>query len=163
MGDARRATVDDVSELLRLRAVMFAALDGVPPAPGAWQHTMLRTLRNLLPDPEAELAAYVVDAPGRPGTLAACVVGVIDLRLGGPADPTGRSGYVFNVVTDAAYRRRGYSRACLTALLDWFAARGVRTVDLKASGDGAALYQELGFRPTSTVAMRWIAPSTGGN
>ncbi|MFY1577823.1 GNAT family N-acetyltransferase [Verrucosispora sp. WMMD703] len=53
-----------------------------------------------------------------------------------------------------AYRRRGFSRACLGALLDWFVERGVRTVDLKASAEGEPLYQELGFRPTSMAAMR---------
>ncbi|NGM15352.1 GNAT family N-acetyltransferase [Verrucosispora sioxanthis] len=154
MSGVRRASVDDARELVRLRAVMLGALDGAPPEPGEWQHTALRTLRRQLPDPEADLAAYVVDAPGRPGTLAACAVGVVDLRLGGPADPSGRSGYVFNVATDPAYRRRGFSRVCLGALLDWFAERGVRTVELKASPEGEPLYRELGFRPTSMVAMR---------
>ncbi|WP_307869059.1 GNAT family N-acetyltransferase [Micromonospora sp. C95] len=154
MSDVRRANVDDARELVRLRAVMLGALSDAPPEPGEWQHTALRTLRQQLPDPAADLAAYVVDAPGRPGMLAACAVGVVDLRLGGPVDPSGRSGYVFNVATDPAYRRRGFSRACLGALLDWFAGRGVRTVDLKASPEGEPLYRELGFRSTSMPAMR---------
>ncbi|MEV2240255.1 GNAT family N-acetyltransferase [Micromonospora sp. NPDC049891] len=156
MGDVRRATVDDARELVRLRSIMLGAMSGAPPEPGEWQHVALRTLRRQLPDLEADLAAYVVDAPGRPGTLAACAVGVVDLRLGGPVDPGGRSGYVFNVATDPAYRRRGFSRACLVALLDWFAARGVRTVDLKASPEGEPLYRELGFRATSMAAMRRV-------
>ncbi|GIJ21356.1 GNAT family N-acetyltransferase [Micromonospora lutea] len=156
MSGVRRASVDDARELVRLRAVMLGAMGGSPPEPGEWQHTALRTLRRQLPDPEADLAAYVVDAPGRPGTLAACAVGVIDLRLGGPADPSGQSGYVFNVATDPAYRRRGFSRACLVALLDWFGTRGVRTVDLKTSPEGESLYRELGFRLTSTAAMRRV-------
>ncbi|GAB4048356.1 GNAT family N-acetyltransferase [Catellatospora paridis] len=61
------------------------------------------------------------------------------------------------MVTDAAYRRRGFSRACMTAVLDWFAERGVSTVDLRATADGEPLYRELGFAPVSHTALRWAA------
>ncbi|MFJ8580046.1 hypothetical protein [Micromonospora sp. NPDC093277] len=33
-------------------------------------------------------------------------------------------GYVFNVATDRDCRRRGYSRACMLALLGWYQQRG---------------------------------------
>ncbi|GIJ77827.1 Acetyltransferase (GNAT) family protein [Micromonospora phaseoli] len=158
MSGVRRASVDDARELVRLRAVMLSAVGGAPPEPGGWQHSALRTLRRQLPDPDADLAAFVVDAPGRPGVVAACAVGVVDLRLGGPADASDRRGYVFNVVTDPAYRRRGFSRGCMSALLDWFAGQGVRTVELKASPEGESLYRELGFRPTAAPALRRVVP-----
>ena len=92
------------------------------------------------------------DAPG----LAACALGQIDERLPGPGDPTGRRGYIYNVATLASHRRRGYSRACMTALIDWYAHRGIRAVDLRASRDGEPLYTSLGFRRTPDPAMRLI-------
>ena len=77
------------------------------------------------------------------------MLGQVDQRLPGPSDPTGLRGYVYNVATDPAYRRRGLSRACMTALLEWFARSGAEVVDLRASPEGEPLYASLGF-----VALR---------
>ncbi|MEV4416972.1 GNAT family N-acetyltransferase [Catellatospora sp. NPDC049609] len=153
MIEVRGAVAADAAELVRLRAVLLGSMEGRPPAPGPWQDEAMATLRARLGGPDAMMAAYVVDAPGGAG-LAACAVGTIDLRLGGPENPSGLTGYVFNVVTDEAYRRRGFSRACVTALLDWFARRGVGKVDLRASADGERLYLSLGFVPTSGPTLR---------
>ncbi len=143
----------DVAELVRLRAVMLGAMAGQPVEPGPWQQEALAMLQARLAEPEPTMAAYVVDVPDGVG-LAACAVGTIDLRLGGPANPSGRTGYVYNVVTDEAYRRRGFSRACMASLLGWFARRGVSTVDLRATADGEPLYRALGFAPVSHTALR---------
>ncbi|MFG1608990.1 GNAT family N-acetyltransferase [Actinoplanes sp. NPDC049265] len=67
-------------------------------------------------------------------------------------------GYVYNVATRPPHRRRGYSRACMTALLAWFDEAGVATVDLRASTDGEPLYRGLGFRPTSQPTLRYTFP-----
>jgi GNAT superfamily N-acetyltransferase len=163
MINARRATVADAAELVRLRGVMLASVNGADPAPGPWQEAARETLRERLVEPAASLAAFVVDAPEPPGALAACAVGTIDRRLGGPGNPSGLTGYVFNVSTDPGHRRRGYSRACLEALLAWYGERGVRTVDLRASEQGEHLYRSLGFRPTSGSTLRLsLAPQPPG-
>jgi GNAT superfamily N-acetyltransferase len=100
------------------------------------------------------MAAFVVDRPAGAAGLAACAIGIIEERLGSPASPAGLIGYVFSVVTDPDQRRKGYSRGCTTALLDWFRARGVGMVDLRASEEGESLYESLGFRRTADPAMR---------
>lgn len=146
----------DAAELVRLRVVMLGAMAGKPVEPGPWQQEALSLLRARLDGPDPVMAAYVVDAPGGAG-LAACAVGAIDLRLGGPGNPSGRTGYVYNVVTDEAYRRRGFSRACMEALLGWFAEGGVSTVDLRATADGEPLYRALGFAPVSHTSLRLAA------
>jgi GNAT superfamily N-acetyltransferase len=66
---------------------------------------------------------------------------------------------VFNVATDPGFRRRGYSRACMEALLGWYRQRGVARIDLRASPDGEPLYRALGFTPTAGRAMRLLAPA----
>ncbi|WP_433125624.1 GNAT family N-acetyltransferase [Micromonospora sp. CA-240977] len=152
----RRATIDDARELVRLRGVLLTAMDGRAPEPGPWQDEALRALRRRLADPEGSLAAYVVDKPAVPDELAACVVGVIEHRLGGPINPSGATGYVFNVATDPDHRRRGYARACLEALLDWYHHSGVTVIELKASGDGESIYRALGFAPTAARTLRLI-------
>ena len=159
MIDVRRAGLEDADEVIRLRAVMLAGMNGTWPAPGPWQRTGADLLRRQLGDPGGSAAAFVVDDPGQPGRLAACVVGAIDQRLPGPHNPTGRVGYVYNVATDPGHRRRGYSRACLTALLAWYDDQGITTVDLRASADGEPLYAELGFARTRYPAMRRARPT----
>jgi GNAT superfamily N-acetyltransferase len=155
MTEVRRATARDAGELVRLRGVMLAAIGGHDPVPGGpWEATAEETLRARVAEPDGSLAAFVVDKPDDAGGLAACVVGVIESRLPAPDNPTGEIGYVFNVATDVDYRRRGYSRACMLALLAWYAEHGVATVDLRASAEGEQLYLDLGFVRTSSPTMR---------
>jgi ribosomal protein S18 acetylase RimI-like enzyme len=150
MIEVRRAGPEDADELMRLRTVMF----GGTPEPGPWLDAGAEVLRRQLADPADRVASFVV--PGD-GGLVACVVGAIDERLPGPHNPIGWRGYVYNVATDPAYRRRGFSRACMQALLEWFAERGVGSVDLRASPDGEPLYTSLGFARTRDPAMRRVS------
>ena len=139
---------------MRLRTVMLAGMPAAkPPEPGPWLEAGAGVLRRQLADPAERLAAFVVDSPD---ALAACVVGAIDERLPGPGGSSRWRGYIYNVATDPAYRRRGFSRACVQALLSWFAGRGVEVVDLRASPDGEPLYTSLGFVRTKDPAMRRI-------
>ncbi|MEU8246700.1 GNAT family N-acetyltransferase [Nonomuraea sp. NPDC048916] len=154
MGDARRATAADAAELVRLRGVMLAGMSGQEPVGEEWRESAKQTLRRRLDEPDPTMVAFVVERPDRPGELAACAVGAVEFRLGGPRNLSGVSGYVYNVVTDEAYRRRGYSRLCVTALLDWYRERGIGTVHLRASRDGEPLYRSLGFVRTPDPAMR---------
>ena len=157
MIEVRRAGPPDAEGLMELRGVMIGSIAGGPPLRGDCQRTGAGLLRERLRRVEATLAAFVVDRPGGHG-LAACVVGQVDQRLPGPGDPTGLRGYVYNVATDPAYRRRGFSRACMTALLDWFDGLGIGVVDLRASTGGEPLYASLGFVRTPDPAMRRRRP-----
>ncbi|HEX3787991.1 MAG TPA: GNAT family N-acetyltransferase [Pseudonocardiaceae bacterium] len=155
MVEARRATEQDAEELGRLREGMWAALnDDSTPSDSAWRQDGIYALRKRLAEPERTLTAYVVDQPDRPGGLAACVIGTIDARLPSPHNPGGQTGYVMSVSTDPEYRRRGYSRACMTALLAWFTERGITSISLNASAEGRPLYESLGFALTRDPSMR---------
>jgi GNAT superfamily N-acetyltransferase len=150
--DARQATLSDADELVRLRAVMLRSLPRGD-WDDEWREPSRQLLRKALSEDDPVLVAFVVDRPGGSG-LAACAVGSVEQRLGSPGNPGGRAGYVFSVATDPDMRRRGFSRACLTGLLDWFAAHGIGKVDLRASPDGEPLYASLGFVRTPDPAMR---------
>ncbi|GLF93864.1 GNAT family N-acetyltransferase [Streptomyces yaizuensis] len=147
---ARPAVPEDAEELVRLRQVMIESMAG-PGTDTAWQERAVAELRRRLGDPDGDLAAFVVD---RPGGLAACAVGTVDRRLGGPGNPEGLTGHVFNVATDLGLRRRGHARACTAALLGWFRERGVPRVDLRASAEAEPLYASLGFVRTPDPSMR---------
>ncbi|WP_219463501.1 GNAT family N-acetyltransferase [Nonomuraea rhizosphaerae] len=155
VSEARRATAADAAELARLRGVLLTSMNGGEELPAnGWREAVEKTLRRRLDEPDPTMAAFVVDSTGEPGRLAACAVGTIDLRLGGPGNHSGEMGYVFSVATDPGQRRRGYSRACVTALLDWYRERGIKVVDLRASAEAEPLYLSLGFARTSDPAMR---------
>ena len=113
----------------------------------------MRALDVLLPRSDVRRNSTVDD---QLVTLCNDRAGLEDRRLPGPRDPVGLRGYVYNVATDPAYRRRGFSRACMTAVLEWFAERAVHLVDLRAA-DGEPLYASLGFVRTPDPAMRLIA------
>jgi ribosomal protein S18 acetylase RimI-like enzyme len=148
---ARLATPDDVPELVRLRGVMYDVTDDLD-AP--WRETCAKTLHEHLSEPDTDWVAFVVERPDEPGRLASCAIAVIERRLPSPSSLTGLRGHVFNVATDSEYRRRGYARAAMEALLGWFAAHGIDYVTLGASPDGRPLYEKLGFELNADPAMR---------
>jgi GNAT superfamily N-acetyltransferase len=150
----RAAVAEDAPELVRLRGVMLSSISGAVLPSGPWQEAAAQSLRIRLAEPDGTLMAFVVDSPHRVGMLAACVVGVVEHRLASPENPTGEIGYVFNVATDPGHRRRGYSRACMEKLLDWYRQRGITRVDLRASEEAEPLYRSLGFERTRDPAMR---------
>ncbi len=141
----RRAVPEDAAEVLRLRQVMIDSMAGADSATG-WQAESRPELTARLAEPEGQFAAFAVDHPERPGALAALAVGTIEYRIGRAGNPRGTIGYVFSVATDPGARRRGYARACMETLLEWFRERGVRQVHLTASADAEPLYASLGFR-----------------
>ncbi|WP_170047434.1 hypothetical protein [Couchioplanes caeruleus] len=51
----------------------------------------------------------------------------------------------------------------MTALIGWYATRGVSVVELSASRDGEPLYADLGFRCTDYPAMRLSVPVERGD
>jgi GNAT superfamily N-acetyltransferase len=148
----RQAVPADAGELVRLRAIMLGHFSAEN-WNDDWREPARASLERRLAVPEPTLAAFVADRPDGPG-LVSCVVGLVEERLGNPFNPDGRVGYVFNVATDPAYRRRGYSRACMEALLQWFRDQGAGAADLTASPDGEPLYASLGFTRKSDPAMR---------
>lgn len=142
-------------EVLRLRQVMIDSLgSGGGTGLTDWHSESLPTLRERLAEADGDFVAFVVDHPDRPGALAALVAGTLEYRMGRAGNPHGRVGYVFSVATDPDARRRGYARACMEELLEWFRARGAAQVDLNASADAEPLYASLGFVRKPDPSMR---------
>ncbi len=90
------------------------------------------------------MAACVIDGD-EPGHLVAAGAGVINQRLPGPRNPTGRVGYIQWVATDPAFRRQGLARQVMQSILAWFAEQQITVVELHATADGEPLYRSLGF------------------
>lgn len=152
MTDVRHADFGDIEEIIRLREIMLERWMDMSDT--GWKANTAAILHRRLEEPKPSMAVTVIEAPDGSGALAACATGVISERLPNPANPSGRYGWVFNVVTDPRWRKRGYSRACTTALLDWFEDQSVNVMELLASEQGEGLYRELGFTISEEPAMR---------
>ncbi|MBO3735114.1 GNAT family N-acetyltransferase [Glycomyces niveus] len=152
MTNARHAEIDDVPEIVRLREVMLS--HWIDMSDESWKPATVEVLRRRMSEDKPTIGITVIDAPEGEG-LAACAVGTISERLPGPFNPSGRYGWIFNVVTDPQWRKRGFSRVCTTALLAWFEDQNVQVLELLASDQGQGLYEELGFTVSPEPAMRF--------
>lgn len=135
----RRATPDDTPDLVRLRRVMFDAME-LDHSDPAWAATCEEILRARLAS--GDMAAFVVEDDDR---VVAGGVGMVEQRLPGPRNPRGKHGFVQSMATEPSARRQGHARAVLTALLEWFEENGVPSVGLHASPYGEPLYRTFGF------------------
>lgn len=149
----RRATVADAEALVQLRAVMLAAMGtriGADDAP--WRERARTWFAERLAA-TGEFAAFVVDDPEL--GVVSNAVGTCDRHAPGPTNLSGLHGHVSNVCTDPRRLRRGYARACLEAVLDWFAQETqARVINLNATPDGAGLYTGLGFAAPPHPALQ---------
>jgi ribosomal protein S18 acetylase RimI-like enzyme len=148
----RPATPADIPDLVELRGMLFAGMAagwGPPTAGENWRAACADALGDELAADDTRVV--VIDGAAE---LAACGLGVVDRRLPSPYNMSGRVGHVFGIVTRPAYRRRGYGRAVVTALLTWFDERGLTRVDLNTSAEGQSLYRGLGFAVHPDPAMR---------
>ncbi len=149
--EVRRAGPADAGELTRLRALMFQEMGrDMTRVDEEWRRRSIAHFAERLADRES-FAAFVVDKES--DGLAASAVGWLDQHLIGAANLSGRIGYVANVSTDVAYRRRGYARQTMTALLGWMRTTGISTVNLHASPGAESMYRSLGFEEPTYRAL----------
>lgn len=85
-------------------------------------------------------------------------VGVVSLLLIDlpplPGDVRRHDGYVLNMYVSPGARCRGIGRRLFDACLAGARDRGVRTVSLRATDDGRALYEQAGFAPEAAWMSR---------
>jgi GNAT superfamily N-acetyltransferase len=147
----RQASLADVPDLVRLRRMMFEAMGCDDPA--------------RLDASDVACQAYFAEAiPAGTfhGWLAVTSTGeavgsggaVIDQHPPGPGNPSGRIGYLMNLVTAPSYRRRGIARRIMQAMLQWLAEQGIQRVTLHATDVGRSLYEELGFIESNEMRLR---------
>jgi GNAT superfamily N-acetyltransferase len=73
-----------------------------------------------------------------------------------PRDPCVERAVILNVYTEREFRRRGIARMIMQAILQWIKERGLRSVNLHASPEGRALYENLGFQATNEMRL-WLS------
>jgi GNAT superfamily N-acetyltransferase len=147
----RRATVDDIDAVIRLRALMFSAMGvhGVDDA--GWRRAAKEWFEREL----GGRHTVVLLAEGPDGEVVAGAMGGLRFETPSPVNPNGVWGLLNNVATEPHARRHGLARACVEGVLTWFRDETeASVVELFATGEGAGLYEELGFTRTAWPAMR---------
>ena len=77
--------------------------------------------------------------------ILACAFLLVVEKPMSPAFMTGKTGTVLNVYTKPEYRKRGYGKQLMNALLEDAKAKELSVVELKATEDGYHLYKSVGF------------------
>lgn len=147
----RPATVEDIADLVRLRRVMFEAMGCSDPAQlDAGDAAAEAYFAEAIP--AGEFHGWLAMTPAGEAVSSSGVV--VDRHPPGPTNLSGRIGYIMNVVTLPAYRRRGLARRVMQAALDWLVERGMRRVTLHATEVGRPLYEQLGFEAGNEMRLR---------
>lgn len=145
--------MEDVAELVRLRAMMLEAMGEPWELLGAsWRAAATTWFRQRLAAAD-DLAAFVVD--GSAGGVVASAAGLCEARAPSGSNPSGLVGRIFSVATDPDHRRQGLARDCTAALVDWFTSHTtVGVLELGATQNGDALYRSLGFVSVDDPVLR---------
>ena len=146
----REAAVSDAELIVRHRRAMFsdmgfgdtAWLDSVANSFLPWVREKLET---------SEYRGWFAVAPD--GSVAAGAglwfVDWFPHRL----DRGRLRGYLLNVYTEPAYRRRGLARQLVQITMDCCRERGISIATLHASNEGRPLYESLGFKATNEMRI----------
>jgi GNAT superfamily N-acetyltransferase len=140
--NVRLATLDDIEALISLRIQLLEVDPGLGDGLRAW-------LRIHLAD--GSFLAWVADDAGT--VVAATGLTVLD-RPPYPGNLTGLDGYVTNMFTLPAYRRRGLARQLLDLLIAHARQVGIKRLFLESSREGQPLYEKFGFRLTRGMELR---------
>lgn len=140
----RAGTHTDAEAIVRMRSAHILSA----PLSEDWIRRCTRELAARLV-PAGDARAFVIDGPD--GVLAACALGLLHPVLSAPGYPRGMAARVQMVATHPDFRRHGYARAVLTALLNDLAGRHVTLFELHASEEAISLYRDLGFAPSPAL------------
>lgn len=140
--NVRLATLDDIEALVSMRIQLLEADDaGFDDVLRAW-------LRMHLAD--GSFLAWIADDAGT--VVAASGLTMLD-RPPYPDNAAGLDGYVTNMYTLPAYRRRGLARELMEILITHARQVGIKRLFLEASREGQPLYEAFGFRLTRGMEL----------
>ena len=128
---------------------------------GSLEHSDVEMIRNNLPGYirehlKKDLFAYVIREDD---TIVSCAFLLIVMKPMSPAFINGKTATVLNVYTLPAYRRRGYARMLMNAMIADAKELNIDVIELKATADGYDLYRSVGFEDDRSKyhLMKWKA------
>ena len=144
----RPATIADIPHIVRHRERMFremgipAEFDDMSAATESW-------LRHAIP------SKTYLGWVGESGNEVVAGGGLIVIPWPpGPMTTDPRCGFIFNVYTEHAHRKRGLAKQLMDAMHDYCRAEGIERVVLNASVFGKPLYDQMGYVVADEPMMR---------
>jgi GNAT superfamily N-acetyltransferase len=156
----RETTLEDASEVLRHRRLMFRDM-------GYRDEAALDAMQATS---EPFLLARMRDGAYR-GWLAQTAEGrvaggggvLLHAWVTSPRDSNPMRAYLLNVYVYPEFRRKGVARRLMQEMVDWCRGQGFATVCLHASGEGRPLYESMGFAASNEMKLMFgPQPSTEG-
>src|SRR5689334_3581733 len=146
----RAATADDIPEILRQRKLIYEDMG----------HDEAAALSRMVSTSQ-EYLAHAIPAGSFRGWFATIenkvVAGGAVILVPWPShtyDSECRRANILNVYTYSEFRRRGIARELMQFMIEWCRSQGLAMVYLHASEDGRALYESLGFEPTTEMCLK---------
>lgn len=150
----RMAHLADTEWISRARARMFLDMGGGP------ESDVVAGAIHFARWADEEMAAgnYLAWVVESAGERVACAGVWLKPRQPDPKSGKDIVPYVLNVHCEPEHRRRGLARQLMDWILAWASAYGFETVELHTSDDGRALYEALGFVPTTEMRLSLPRP-----
>jgi GNAT superfamily N-acetyltransferase len=148
----RKAGVEDLDDLLRLRTALLRSTRGVEKLKN--EEALVEATRSFLAQaiPAGRYHAWLGVAEGR--AVAASALVPFD-RPPMPETLATLEAYVLNMYTEPEWRGRGLARALFMELVRFARELGVGRLLLHATADGRPLYESVGFK-SNPAAMEWM-------
>jgi ribosomal protein S18 acetylase RimI-like enzyme len=147
----RKATEDDVPELVRQRKLMFESM-------GIKDHNKLlltsRLSRRYFLNGLKSNKFQGWVAITKEGRIVSNAGVIIDHHPPGPNNFTGKIAYIFNLYTLKEYRRQGIARKIMETILEWIKEEEILIVSLHVTDNGEKLYKSLGFTAENTMRLK---------
>lgn len=148
-----KAGIDDIDALVRMR------LDYLREDNGDLDEHDLTVIRRELPGYfqshiDKDLFVYVI----RDGQcIVSCAFLLVVEKPMSPAFINGRTGTALNVYTCPSYRRKGYAKMIMEALLADAKEKELSVLELKSTEAGYSLYRSVGFTDDCSKyhMMKW--------
>jgi GNAT superfamily N-acetyltransferase len=148
MPTIRRATLDDLATLVRLRLALFRAMGELADTgmEGALAEALARYFAAEVP--AGRFLGWL--AHDETGAAIGCGGLVFAQKPPSASNLGGREAYLMNMYTDPARRGRGGATGLLATILDHGRTAGVGQVRLHEGAPGRPIYERAGFTATGT-------------
>ncbi len=148
MPEIRRATVDDVEAVVRLRLAFCGEMEGIDDE--AALRALAGVIRRYL---EAKLASgeFIAWLAAEDGVNVSIGGLVFYERPPTARNPAGLDAYVGNMYTVPGWRRKGLATALLREIIAYVKGTQLRRLRLHASEAGRPVYAKVGFEPNPAL------------
>ena len=147
----RLATTKDISDLVRLRRLMFEWM-GYTEKKSLDDNDKANELYFSKSIPEGNFLGWV--AQTKIGKTIGCGGLVIDQHPPGPSNLSGKIGYIMNISVDPEFRHQGVAKEILKIILTYLKNNNITVSTLHASEMGKSLYEKAGYIPTNEMRLQ---------